>query len=282
MPFKKLFFPIGGGKELKERIHSALLINKYFDAHLEILTTQGKPSFKLEIDETLSPVVQHELIARQRELIDESESLPKKHFTNECEELGITISKTKIDNKPTAELIIRDGLRSELVKQESKYCDLVIVASPPEGRVTYTFENTITKSGKPAIMFPRYMKAFKAENIVIGWNNSTQCSKAISLAIPLLQKAKNVRIVSSPEFVTKISQIEKMQDYLKLHDIDASYDIIATTKTAGEALLDFADTHNFDMIVAGAFGRKGFREIMLGGTTKYMLEHAHIPIFMAH
>ena len=282
MPFKKLFFPIGGGEELKERIHSALLIGKYFDAHLEILTTKGKPSSKIEIDEELSPDVRNELIARKRQIIDESENLPNKYFTDKCKKLGVTISKTKIDDKPTAELIMRDGLRSELVTQESKYCDLVVVASPPNGRVTYTFENTITKSGKPAIMFPRWMKEFKAENIVIGWNNSTQCSKAVSLAIPLLKQAKNVRIVSSPEFVTKMSQIQKMQDYLKLHDIDASYDIIATTKTAGEALLNFADTHNFDLIVAGAFGRKGFREIMLGGTTKYMLEHAHIPIFMAH
>ncbi len=30
MQLKKIFFPIGGGEELAERIHGALLVNKFF------------------------------------------------------------------------------------------------------------------------------------------------------------------------------------------------------------------------------------------------------------
>jgi nucleotide-binding universal stress UspA family protein len=282
MNYSKLFFPVGGGEELKERIHGALLISKYFNAHLEVLSTTGKPSFKIENDEKLSPSLEKELIAMKRNMVEEKIHLPQKYLKQECKELNIDISAKKEKDKPTAEIIMHTGLRSELVQEESKFCDLVIVASPPNGRITSTFENTITKSGKPAIMFPRTMKKFRAENILIGWNNSAQCSKAISLAIPLMQKAKHVRIVTSSEFVSKISQIKKLQDYLKMHDINTTYDIIATTKIPGQALLNFAKDHGFDIIIAGAFGRKGFREIMLGGTTKYILEHTAIPIFMAH
>ena len=36
MELKKLFFPIGAGEELRERIRGALLVNKFFGTHLSI------------------------------------------------------------------------------------------------------------------------------------------------------------------------------------------------------------------------------------------------------
>jgi len=38
MEFKKIFFPIGGGEELRERISGAILIAKYFNSHMEVWT----------------------------------------------------------------------------------------------------------------------------------------------------------------------------------------------------------------------------------------------------
>jgi nucleotide-binding universal stress UspA family protein len=36
------------------------------------------------------------------------------------------------------------------------------------------------------------------------------------------------------------------------------------------------------MIVMGAYGHSRFREAILGGATRHMLETAEVPIFMAH
>jgi nucleotide-binding universal stress UspA family protein len=37
-----------------------------------------------------------------------------------------------------------------------------------------------------------------------------------------------------------------------------------------------------DMLVMGAYGHSRFREAILGGATRNMLEHAEVPVFMAH
>jgi nucleotide-binding universal stress UspA family protein len=37
-----------------------------------------------------------------------------------------------------------------------------------------------------------------------------------------------------------------------------------------------------DMIVMGAYGHSRFREAILGGATRNMLEKAVVPVFMAH
>jgi nucleotide-binding universal stress UspA family protein len=42
-----------------------------------------------------------------------------------------------------------------------------------------------------------------------------------------------------------------------------------------------ADT-DAEMLVMGAYGHSRVREAILGGATRNMLEHAQVPVFMAH
>jgi nucleotide-binding universal stress UspA family protein len=282
MTYNKLFFPIGGGEELRDRIHGALLISKYFNSHLEIFKSEAKPSQIMKIDESLPPSVLKELNAMVKDRLEEDLVIHETLFKEEASLLGVEFSKKRIKDTATAEVVTGSGYRSKLVEQESKYCDLVVVASPPGGKLTATFETTVTKSGNPAIMFPRKMQKFSTDKVVIGWNNSPESARAISLAIPIMQKAKHVHIVTSKEYLTDSDQIGKLQSYLACNDIETTFEIVKTTMIPGQALLNKAKEGNFDLIVAGAFGHKGFKEIMFGGTTKYVLEHTDIPVFMSN
>ena len=277
-----MFFPIGGGDELRERIHGALLIGKYFQAHMEVLKAIANPTQVMNINKSLSAVVLKQLNSMVK---DELKQDIQKHLTileEEAKKLDITVSNRRIKGISTAELITAKGYRSQVIEQESKYCDVVVVAAPPKGKITATFETTITKSGKPALMFPRKMKTFSTEKIVIGWNNSPEVARAVSLAIPLMQKAKKVHIITSKEYTQDIKQITKLQAFLSCHDIKTTYEVVKTTITPGEALLNNAKKGAYDLIIAGAFGHKGFKELMFGGTTKYLLKNTNIPVFMSH
>jgi len=282
MTYNKLFFPIGGGEELRTRIHGALLISKYFKSHLEIFKSEAKPSQIMKIDETLPPSILKELNAMVKDRQAEDLVIHETLFKEEAQLLGVEISDKRVKGVATAEVITGSGYRSKLIEQESKYCDLVVVASPPNGKLTATFETTVTKSGNPAIMFPRKMQSFSTDTVLIGWNNSPEAARAISLAIPILQKAKKVVIVSAKEYLVNSEQIGKLQTYLACNEVETSFDLIKTTRIPGQALLNKAREGNFDLIVAGAFGQKGIKEIMFGGTTKYVLEHTEIPVFMSN
>ena len=277
-----MFFPIGGGDELRERIHGALLIGKYFQAHMEVLKAIANPTQAMSINKSLSATVLKQLNEMEKEDLKKEILMHSSILEEEAEKLDITISDRRIKGTPTAELITARGYRSQVIEQESKYCDVVVVASPPKGKITATFETTITKSGKPALMFPRKMKKFSTEKIVIGWNNSPEAARAVSLAIPLMQKAKKVHIITSKEYTDDIKQIRKLQAFLSCHDIETTYEVVKTTITPGEALLNHAQKGEYDLIIAGAFGHKGFKELMFGGTTKYLLKNTNIPVFMSH
>ena len=282
MNYNKLFFPIGGGDELESRINGALLIAKKLNAHVEIFQSIAKPSEIMQFDENLPETLLKELNAVAHNRLEESLHIHQNLVKTLAEEIGVSISEKALDNEARASFIARNGYRSKLIEEESKFCDLVIAASPPNGNITATFETTITKSGKPVLMFPRVMKSFKNEKILIGWNNSAEASRALTQSIPLLKNAKEVHIVTSIEYIKNSNQMEKLQDYLLCHGIKSTSNIIETTRIPGQALLNHANEGNFDIIVAGAFGRKGLKELMFGGATKYILEHTTIPIFMAH
>ena len=282
MNYKKLFFPIGGGDELEERLYAALLLAKTLDTKLEILKCDLKSNINMY--KTLS--LPKDILIKIDEVVDskyDDENIEfKLLFKKVAKEIGINIDNKSSKENAFAYLKIKEGIRSTLIEQESKFCDLVIAAAPPSGVTTATFETAVLKSGKPVLMFPRVMKNFSVNSIIIGWNNSTEASRAITSSITLLKKAQRVHIVSSPEYIENLDVMQNLIDYLKEHEIDASFEIVETTRIPGQALLNAALDGDFDLIVAGAYGHKGLKELMFGGATRYLLEKSTLPIFMTH
>ncbi len=274
MTYKKLFFPVGGGEELEDRLFGALLIAKHFGVELDILQSRLESIVTMTDTMRLPTEVQKSidevLRSQYKEQDDEFNALLQKVISN------VGIDKSLINLK------IQVGVRSSLVEQASKFCDLLIAAAPPSGIATATFETAVLKSGKSVLMFPRVMKKFSFDSIIIGWNNSPEASRALTSSLELLKTAKKVKIVSSKEYVKDENQMKDIQEYLSLHGIETSYEIVKTTRIPGQALLNAANEGNFDLIVAGAFGQKGLRELMFGGTTRYLLEHSTLPVFLSH
>ncbi len=282
MYYKKLFFPIGGGDELEERIHGALLIAKKLNIKLEVLKSSLRDNNTLYKRYAIPGKIINELDQIVEMKYKEENEIFLELFNKVAKDLEINISSDNEKKNTLVNVKILEGLRSDLVEQESKFCDLVIAAAPPSGLTTATFETAVLKSGKPVLMFPRVLKEFSTDSIIIGWNNSTEASRALTSSIHLLKTAKKVHIVSSIEYIKDLDIMEQLITYLKEHEIDASYEIIKTTRIPGQSLLNAANDGRFDLIIAGAYGHKGLKELMFGGATRYLLENTSIPVFMSH
>ena len=55
-----------------------------------------------------------------------------------------------------------------------------------------------------------------------------------------------------------------------------------TQPRVSDVLMRHARDINADMVVMGAYGHSRFREAILGGATRNILESADLPVFMAH
>jgi nucleotide-binding universal stress UspA family protein len=50
----------------------------------------------------------------------------------------------------------------------------------------------------------------------------------------------------------------------------------------GEALLSLADDSAADLLVMGAYAHSRLRETFLGGVTRTVLAHMHLPVLLEH
>jgi len=281
---KSLLMPLSTSGHISERLEGALSIAQYFDAHLDILHAQVSPR----------QFIPEEAIGIPTKLVRELEALAGKfsqsesqalqtEFAKLCDKLKIRLSDRASSRYTTANWVEINGLRSELVAEKGKVSDLVIIPQSKTGRSTATFEAAIMRSGKPVLLVPRTMTQFSADRILIAWNASTEAARAVSHALPLLKRAREVIITTSTSKHYRKPSPSELADYLKIHGIQAQIKQFDNNQqSTGESLIRFANNHQSQLIVMGAYTRRRVREQIFGGVTQYVLAKTEIPIFMMH
>jgi nucleotide-binding universal stress UspA family protein len=71
--------------------------------------------------------------------------------------------------------------------------------------------------------------------------------------------------------------------HLARHEVRAQVKPVQSGGTGnGELTLAQAGEEGADLLVMGGYGHSRLREMMLGGVTRHMLEHAPVPALFAH
>jgi len=153
---------------------------------------------------------------------------------------------------------------SGIIAHRTRFADLVVMPRPYDGQ-------TYPKS---------------AENIVVAWNESPEALRATRQAMPFLKKADNVSIavIDPPQHGPERSDPGgALSQMLDRHGVRAEVSVLAKTMPR---ISDILNRHirdrDADFIVMGAYGHSRFRESILGGATRHMLEVAEVPAILAH
>jgi nucleotide-binding universal stress UspA family protein len=142
-------------------------------------------------------------------------------------------------------------------------------------------------SGRPTLVLPESPRPrpFELGTVAIAWDFSRAAARAVSDALPMLEKAKTVRIVTvthEKKLDTKHSA-EELAKNLARHGIGVVLDKIdAGGKRIGEVLEAYTVSHRVDVLVMGAYGHARWREFILGGATKSLLSKPPLPILFSH
>ncbi len=81
----------------------------------------------------------------------------------------------------------------------------------------------------------------------------------------------------------ELPETNDIMAHLKRRGLRAEVDRFSTDAGGtGKTILAKAKEHGAAMIVMGAFHHSRWREFILGGVTRTMLEETTIPLFMAH
>lgn len=175
----------------------------------------------------------------------------------------------------------------DLLVEYARLHDLTIVPVPESYDQWYA-EAVIFGSGKPTLILPQSPRSrlrFELGTVAVAWDSSRAAARAISDALPLLEKAKKVRVVTvlNEKHLDTKHSAEELSKNLSRHGIDIVLDRVdAKGAPIGDVLEAYVASHASDMLVMGAYGHSRLREFVLGGATKSLLSKPPLPILFSH
>ena len=100
-------------------------------------------------------------------------------------------------------------------------------------------------------------------------------------ALPWLQRAQSIRILWSEDYQRRGPLAPDLQQYLAAYDLTADRAAFQPiNKVVGAGLLAAANEFACDLLVMGAYSHSRLRQLILGGVTRHVLEHATVPVMM--
>ena len=162
--------------------------------------------------------------------------------------------------------------------------DLTVISRPGNrgGRLT-TLEYALFESGRPVLMAPPTSPRSFGQTVLIHWNASTEMSRAISMAMPILCKAQRVMLLTVEGSVVSGPAAKDGLRHLADHGIAATEKKLgARGQRPGEVILAEARAQGADLLIKGAYTQSRFRQMIFGGATQHILAAAELPVFLAH
>jgi len=184
------------------------------------------------------------------------------------------------------------GGLSDLIATRSRFADLVVLAKPygenHGDEEEAIIESVMFQGQAPVLVLPDAPIDVTniGKRIVIAWNQSREALNAVRRALPFLKHADQVwiTIIDPPQHGAERSDPGgALCQMLVRHGVKAEVSVLARTMPRiSDVLARHCRDVNADMLVMGAYGHSRFREAILGGATRNVLETAEVPVFMAH
>jgi len=152
------------------------------------------------------------------------------------------------------------------------------------GPYSRAIESALFESGRPVLLSPPVAPRQIATNVMIHWNGSTEQARANAFAMPLLRLAERVTVLTvvGGQHVPGPSA-DQVRRQLVYNDIPAELlSVDLEGRSTGEAVLAAAKADGCDLLIKGAFTRNRLRQTIFGGATSHIMQHADLPLLMAH
>jgi nucleotide-binding universal stress UspA family protein len=276
--FKDLLVVLDTSEHCATRLDVGTALASRFGAHLTGLYTSPPPQVPAMIEAQLTP----ELVELQMRTLAEATERVQELFKRSGEGPGFT-----------TEWRVREGEAGEIATLHARYADVAIVGqmNPDDDALGSTGdlpERVVLGAGRPALVVP-YAGTFKTvgQRVLVAWNASREATRAVNDALPLLQGASKVTVltinprgglhgdgeVPGADIALHLARhgVRAEASALKSEDVDI-----------GAMLLSQAADLDADLLVMGAYGHSRLREVILGGATREILRSMTVPVFLSH
>jgi nucleotide-binding universal stress UspA family protein len=280
MSFKTILVPVEQHDLMNSTLSAALLLARKFDSYIEgfALRVAMPSAFALgDVGPLPIPALEQE--------IADNEKRSRSLFEGFMQERGVPLAA---DSKaPSSGWFENAPEGDHFVGSHGRVFDIVVLGKPgrdPKGPRMTTLEAGLFESGRPVLIAPASPPPQIGADVLIAWNCSTEQTRTVAFAMPILQRANRV-IVLTVEGGAAVPGPTGQQlcRYLQLNGVPAKPLTVGLDgRVTGEAILAHAKALGCDLVIKGAYTQSRLRQMIFGGTTRHILSNTELPVLMAH
>jgi nucleotide-binding universal stress UspA family protein len=280
MTIKDLLVYLDQTPATEARLQAALTLAQRLGAHVTALHLIAEPFLRGMVGHHLPAEVMREHLAHAEAeaetIVASARAAAQRH--------GVALDAVResgpLDKLPT------------LLARHARHTDVTVIGQPDleTGGVddSALAEAAFMDSGHPALVIPRSgTAALPPRRAIVAWDGSREAARAATDAIPLLHTAELVLVlvVDARDISGRADGEpgEQLAAYLRRHAVNAEVRL-AASGGAGvtDALLARVRDEAADLLVMGGYGHSRLREMLVGGTTRHVLEQMTVPVLLAH
>lgn len=287
---RTILVPTSGSATDETVFATALAIARPLSAHLQFLHVRFSPLEAALRDSRVqfrAGAALTDALGQLQKRNDQLAADAAGHFRDFCSGNRITTRSSPIPIRElsAAWLEKTDAGERELF-QHARHCDLVVLGRsrhsslmPPD-----LIQQMLLRSGRPVVLAPDTRRAKKTGTYAVGWNETPECARALACAMPLLEIAERVVLLTVAEGSTAtLEQLEHLAVQLAWHGINAETRLIrADSQPVADTLIEAVTRLDPDLFVAGGFGHARLREYIFGGVTQQLIQNAQFPALLLH
>ena len=164
----------------------------------------------------------------------------------------------------------------------------MVPIKPHDDQSEKIVERLIFESGRPILMCPEEFAGELAvvfDQVLIAWDHTAPAARAVADALPMLQAAASVRIVTATDNNTaaELESGAALVSHLAEHGIKANFETVKIDGSAvGKVFEAYVKANAIDLLIMGAYRHSRLNELVWGGATKTIIGRPPCWVIMSH
>ncbi|MEE8393083.1 MAG: universal stress protein [Rhodospirillales bacterium] len=288
MAIRMILVPHDEVNAAKPALETAFIIARNIGAHVNALHVGADPNDAVPlISDGMSGAIINEMMALAEKETAERAAKSRQVFGELCSRFSIEETETPSpETVPSASWTNEQGLVGQATAVHGRLSDLIVAVRPvagSEASSSLVLNAALFETGRPVLVAPPSAAGEIGRKVAISWNGSAESARAVAAAMEFIEAAQEVFVLTAKSDRTSLNVAPELVSYLAWHGVKAGTKAFSPSGgPTGAALLGECAAIGADMLVMGAYTHSRMRQLILGGVTSHVLEHAEVPLLMAH
>jgi nucleotide-binding universal stress UspA family protein len=173
--------------------------------------------------------------------------------------------------------------------REARLKDLTLLpVGAHDARSEKIVERLIFHSGRPILLCPQEFAdrlTVRLDRIMIAWDHSAPAARTVAEALPLLQAAASVQIITATDRKTpaELESGAALVGHLAEHGITATFETVRIDgSSVGKVFEAYVNANAIELLVMGAYRHSRLNEYIWGGASSTVIARPPCWVMMSH